>query len=115
MERAALDQGFGAEHRVDGLAQRFGPVQHDQHAGVDVETPSDQIRQHRLHHGTGLGVAVGQANRVLGPVSSDNQRDDEALVGEVDAVDHQHRHVKLGQVTGQEFDHGRLGRCDEPA
>jgi hypothetical protein len=40
---AALDRGVDAEDVVDGLAQRLGAVEDDQHALVDIEAAAGEV------------------------------------------------------------------------
>ena len=103
------------EHRIHGLTERFGPVEHDQEPGLDVQAPIDQIGQDTLHDGGVLRVTMRKTDRDLRSVRSDRHGDNENLVGEVDTVDHQHGHIQPGEIAGEKFFHRCLGRGDEPA
>jgi hypothetical protein len=46
-----LNRGPLAEHVPDRLAQRFRPVDHEQHPLLRVEATLDQIREQRGRHG----------------------------------------------------------------
>jgi hypothetical protein len=39
----ALHRRVGAEHVPDGLAQRLGAVDHDEHALLDIQAALDQV------------------------------------------------------------------------
>jgi hypothetical protein len=44
---AALDRDFVLEHLADRLAQRFGAVDHEQQALLDIQAAVDQVGQQR--------------------------------------------------------------------
>lgn len=50
-----------------------------------------------------LGVAVPEPYGDLGSVGGDHERHDAAALGEDDGVDHEHGHVELGQVPGEQL------------
>ena len=58
----------------------------------DVLRPGDRLAvaaclEEIAHDGGVLGVALGQAERVLGAVDADPERDDTEVIGEVHTVD----------------------------
>ena len=76
---------------------------------VGVQAPLDEVGQQGGHDRLVLGVADPQPDRDLRAVAGDDQGDDAARAGEVDAVDHQHRRRQARQVPGQQGVEGGLG------
>ena len=97
---AALDRRVDAEHVADGLAERLGAVDDDQHALLDIQAALDEVGQQRGRDGGVLGRAVPQPERVLDAVGVDPERDDAAAALELDPVEHQHRQAQISQRRG---------------
>ncbi len=89
----AMHQRPGAGDVTDGLAQRLGSVEHEQHPLLWVEPTLDQVGQQRGRDRRVLGRSLPQRQRDLGPVSGDPERDDMRRGGQVDPVDHHHRQL----------------------
>jgi hypothetical protein len=96
---AALDRRVGAEDVADGLAQRLGAVDDDQHALLDIQAALDEVGQQRGGDGGVLGRAVPQPERVLDAVGVDPERDDAAAALELDPVEHHHRQPQVVERT----------------
>ena len=92
---AALHRRVDAEHVADGLAQRLGAVDDDQHALLDIQAALDEVGQQRGRDGGVLGRPVPQPERVLDAVGVDPERDDAAAALELDPVEHQHRQAQV--------------------
>ena len=88
------------KHVADGLAQRLGAVDDDQHALLDIQAALDEVRQQRGRDGGVLGRAVPQPERVLDAVGVDPERDDAAAALELDPVEHQHRQAQVARAAG---------------
>jgi hypothetical protein len=110
-----LDRRVDTEHLVDGLAQRLGAVDHDEHALLDIEAALDQVGEQRGGDGSVLGRAVPQPERVLGPVGVDPQGDDAAAALELDPVEHQHRQPQIIERAAHQLDEVLAGARDELA
>jgi hypothetical protein len=91
----ALHRGVDAEDVTDGLSERLGAVEHNEHALLDIQAALDEIGQQHGGDGGVLGRAVPQPERVLDTVALDAQRDDAAAALELDAVEHQHRQTQV--------------------
>ena len=98
MQLAALDDGV-VEDVGHGAAQSLGTVEHDQDRPRRVQAalaqPGEQVTDH--------GGALGQPDRDPGPVQGDPQGDHAAVVGDLNAVDHERDQVQAGQVGGQQL------------
>jgi hypothetical protein len=99
---AALHRRVGPEHVADGLAQRLGAVEHDQHALPHIEAALDEVREQRGRDGRVLGRAVPQPERVLDAVGVDPQGDDAAAALELDPVKHHDRQAQVIERAAHE-------------
>jgi hypothetical protein len=93
-----------AEHVADGLPERLGAVDDDEHALLDIEAALDEVGQQRGGDGGVLGRAVPEPERVLDPVGVNAQRDDAAAALELDAVEHQPRQAQVVQRPAHQLD-----------
>ncbi len=115
VDLATLDQRQLSEHSPHRGGQCFGAVDHHQQTTAVVEAAVHEIGQQGLDQDLVLGVAEPQPDRDLGAISGDNEGDNAGGAGEVDTVDHQHRRVQLGEITGKEVGECFLGATHEPA
>jgi hypothetical protein len=83
---ASLDDRLAGD-RLDRRGQRLRPVDHHQDRPGDVQAAVAQVSDQAGDQGLVLRRALGQRQRVLGPVDADAQRDHAAVLAEVDAVD----------------------------
>ena len=91
------------EHLGHGAAQGLGAVDHDQQRPGDLKATLAQPNQHLGDHGGVLGGALGQGERDLGAIQGDPEGDHAAVVGDLNAVDHERDQVQAGQVGGQQL------------
>ena len=112
---AALDRRVDAEHVTDGLSQRLGAVDDDQHALLDIQAALDEVGQQRGRDGRVLGRAVPEPERVLDAVDVDAQRDDAAAALELDPVEHQHRQAQIIERAAHQLDQVLARARDELA
>ena len=90
----AVDQGRGAKRLRHGFVQRLRAIEDDQEAAVGAQAAALQIGEEALTHRRILRRAVPEAERVFAPVVVDAERDDDAVLADVDAVDQQRHQVE---------------------
>ena len=112
---AALHRRVDAEHVADGLAQRLGAVDDDEHALLDVQAALDEVGEQRGRDGGVLGRAVPEPERVLDAVGVDPERDDAAAALELDPVEHQHRQAQVVERAAHQLDQVLARARDELA
>src|SRR5215470_3669535 len=87
VEVAAMHDGQIAEELGDGPPDSLAPIDHEQTRPLGAETPLDQIAEKTLGDDGILGATFAKTEHVLGPVGSDSQSDQYAVVAEEDAID----------------------------
>jgi hypothetical protein len=115
VERAALDERAVAEHPPHPGGERLGAVDDHEQTRFGRQPARPEVGEQGGDHGRVLRVAEPQADRHLAPVGRDHQGGDAALSGNSDAVDHEHGHLQIRQVTGHELGQRPLGRPPEAA
>jgi hypothetical protein len=115
VDLAALHDRAVAEDVAQRLADRLAPVDDEQHRVLDAKTPRHQIRQQLGHHGRVLGGARPDAERSLGPVDRDAERDEHRVTGELDAVDEHRDEVDVVELARDELRELLGRRVDERA
>src|SRR5438045_2214726 len=71
------------------FVQRLRAVEDDQETAIGAEATTLEIGQQTLTDGSILGGAVPEAERMFGAGGVDAERDHDAVVADVDAVDQQ--------------------------
>jgi len=94
VDLAAVNQRRRSKHLRHGFVQRLGAIQNDQEAAIGPQATALEIRQEALTHGRILGRPVPTAERVFSPGVIDAERDDEAVLADVDPVDQQREEIE---------------------
>src|ERR1019366_258010 len=96
MEYATLHLGRLAEHLLDARGERLGPVDDAEQARVGGEATGNEVGQQGGDHGLVLGVAEPEPDGDLGAVGGDDQAHHDTRTGDIEPVDHEDGHVKVG-------------------
>src|SRR5439155_18589267 len=81
-----LDKGGVPEGRAHRLAQGLRAIEDHEQAAIGAQAATLEIGEQTLAHGRVLRRAVPQAERVFLAVRRDSERDDEAVIADVDPV-----------------------------
>ena len=93
VDPAALHEGSLAEGVFDRRPQRLGTVDHDQQALLRVKAATLQIGERPAADRLVLSRALPQPQRMLAPLGIDAQCAHASVLGDRDAVEHQHAEV----------------------
>ena len=110
---AALDGDLVAEHLADRFAQRFGAIDHEQQALLNIQPAGHQIGQQCAGDGGVLGAAGPQPERELLALGRDPQRDDIRAALDLDPIEHHHREAQIGQLPGHQMPQRLAGALHE--
>ena len=87
VDLAALDDAGRPPHLADGLAERLAAVDPEQLRPGRIQTAGNEVGQQRARHRGVLRPALVQPENPLVPLGRNPQRDQHAVVREVDPVD----------------------------
>jgi hypothetical protein len=107
------DRGVVAEHLTDRLAQRFGAVDHEHHALLDVQAAGHEVGQQRAGDGRILGAARPQPKRELVALGRDPQRTDVRAALDLDPIQHHHGEPQVGELAGHQMPQRLPGPLNE--
>ncbi len=111
---AALNDRALAEHVADSLRERLRAVDNHEHLAVGAESAIAQISEQRCARRCVLGRPLANAEHVLLSVGIDAERDEQHVVVDVHAVDHEHAQFEYTEIATEPLGHLSLGCRDEP-
>src|SRR5262249_15777754 len=114
MNVAAMDDAELPEELRDRLADPLAPVDHEDARLLDAESTLDQVSEKSLCDDGVLGASLAQPKDPLGPVGSDSQSHEHAVVAEEDSVDDHHADVEVIERLGEPPGEHRGTHCHQP-
>ena len=108
VDLATLPERGTVEHRGDCRPQCLRPIEHHQDAPIGAQAAALEVGQQALTDGRVLRRAFPETEGVLRAVGPDTQRDDQTVLADVDAVEHEADQIQV--VEGRRLPRGELGR-----